>query len=183
MKYITLVIALCGCNAVHSLITPGYNQSLICEQSYGYYGPDTFFETYPEFRATGLTPHGILYQGNVDPARLDARSTAVLACVHAEARMGQFRVLVTPGVPGCLDQPVLPVRAYSADGSCGKSLTAACPCRWRAGVVCPNTIVTLESLALYNDALIRWALGPQALADVNYNPWARSDLMPCLSLP
>lgn len=180
---LALALALCGCDALHSLVTPGYNQSLICEQSYGYYGPDTFFETYPTFSPTSITPRGIQYQGHVDAARLDAKSVAVLACLHAESRLGQFRVRVEPGIPGCLDQLMLPVRALSADGTCGKGLSGACPCRWRAGIVCPNTIVTLENLDLYGDALTRWVLGPNALLSVDYNPWARPDLVPCMQVP
>ena len=63
-------------------------------------------------------------------------------------------------------QELLPVDAGSA-GCIANGLTPtdSCPCKWRAGIKCPNSIITTPSFYLFKDALTRYITGCQ-------NPWA-----------
>lgn len=56
----------------------------------------------------------------------------------------------------------------------GEVATADCLCHWRAGIKCPDTLITTPSFYLYPDVLIRHTLG---CAD----PWASAQLANCAS--
>lgn len=70
-------------------------------------------------------------------------------------------------------EQVLPVLAGGA-GCVAKGLvpTQSCPCRWRAGIKCPNVLIVTPSFFLYKDVLIRYITGC-------INPWASPALAEC----
>jgi hypothetical protein len=160
------------------------DSELMYEQSLGYRGPDSF-ERYAPPTVTMVTSWGIRYAGKVDPARLDTVSSKTLACLHAEHRRFDVVVLVPDDWSLSCDstQEVLPVRAYSAAGDCGKGLTGPCPCRWRDGVRGPAespTLVSVPSLVTLPRAIAVWLRGPDYYAKWGYNPWADPETAPCL---
>ena len=74
-------------------------------------------------------------------------------------------------------QQVLPTPVKSGgDGCIDKGLTPTefCPCRWRAGIKCPNMLITTPSFYLYKDVLVRFITGCA-------NPWASPELAICAS--
>lgn len=74
-------------------------------------------------------------------------------------------------------QQLLPDPVKAGPAGCvakGQTPDAQCPCRWRAGIRCPNVIVVTPSFYLYKDALIRFVTGCQ-------NPWASQALSQCAS--
>lgn len=74
-------------------------------------------------------------------------------------------------------QEVLPTPVESGDAGCvakGLDPNEKCPCRWRAGIRCPNTIIATPSMYLYKDALVRFITGCR-------NPWASPELHKCVS--
>jgi hypothetical protein len=70
-------------------------------------------------------------------------------------------------------QQVLPILA-DPKGCVAKGFTptAECPCRWRAGINCPNTIVTTPNFFLFKDALLRFILDSS-------NPWGHPTIARC----
>jgi|SRR5581483_1631016 len=59
-------------------------------------------------------------------------------------------------------QQVLPKPVESGNVGCwnkGELPTAQCPCRWRAGIACPNKLITCPNFYLYKDVLIRFSTG------------------------
>lgn len=79
----------------------------------------------------------------------------VLSCDKSEQLL-----LVLAGSPGCIAKGVVP--------------TETCPCRWRAGVRCPNELIVTPSFYLYKDVLIRYAFQCS-------NPWASPTIALCAS--
>lgn len=74
-------------------------------------------------------------------------------------------------------QQVLPTPVQAGGEGCiNKGLTPDkyCPCRWRAGISCPNILITTPSFYLYKDILIRFVTGCA-------NPWASPELAVCAS--
>ena len=70
-------------------------------------------------------------------------------------------------------QQLLPVSA--GDSGCiakGLAPSAQCPCRWRAGIECPNNLITTPSFYLYKDVLIRYMTGCG-------DPWAMVQFSTC----
>lgn len=71
-------------------------------------------------------------------------------------------------------QQVLPVDAPEIGCFAkGQTPTEQCPCRWRAGIECPNILITTPSLYLYKDVLVRF-LGTCA------DPWNTPVLAKCV---
>jgi len=66
-----------------------------------------------------------------------------------------------------------PVKA-GGEGCISKGLTPNenCPCRWRAGIKCPNILITPPSFYLYKDILIRFITKCA-------NPWNSAELAFC----
>ena len=74
-------------------------------------------------------------------------------------------------------QQLLPTPVKSGPNGClakGETPSAQCPCRWRAGIKCPNILITTPSFYLYKDVLVRYTTGCQ-------NPWASPQLAACAS--
>lgn len=72
-------------------------------------------------------------------------------------------------------EQVLPTPVMAGGLGCvakGQTPSAQCPCRWRAGIKCPNTLIATPSMYLYKDVLIRFTTGCQ-------NPWASPELAAC----
>jgi hypothetical protein len=72
-------------------------------------------------------------------------------------------------------QQLLPTPVESGPGGCflkSENPTQQCPCRWRAGIRCPNTIICTPNFFLYKDALIRLTTGCS-------NPWATPEFAKC----
>lgn len=136
----------------------------------------------------------------VDPATIDRLTDEVEACLAAEfgrpARLPpEVRAaadclgdtFALPIARECLvvkvpddwekscdgDQQVLPAQAPAALCQAkGLVPTAACPCRWRAGIQDDHVLVTTPSLYLFKDPLVRLATGCN-------NPWAHERLARC----
>lgn len=74
-------------------------------------------------------------------------------------------------------QQLLPDPVKAGPAGCvakGQTPDAQCPCRWRAGIRCPNVLVVTPSFYLYKDVLIRFVTGCQ-------NPWGNDVLAQCAS--
>lgn len=72
-------------------------------------------------------------------------------------------------------QQLLPTPVKAGGAGCvakGQTPDAQCPCRWRAGIRCPNTLIATPSLYIYKDVLIRLTTRCQ-------NPWASPELAKC----
>jgi hypothetical protein len=70
-------------------------------------------------------------------------------------------------------QELLPVHAD--DSAClakGELPNIDCPCCWRAGIKCPNILITTPAFYLYKDVLIRFTTGCA-------NPWGSQELSKC----
>jgi hypothetical protein len=109
----------------------------------------------------GTSPPGAFCEGRIVPASIDRSS---------------FRLkIAADSVIGCSGQEVLPVVAPSSGCEAkGETPTAACPCRWRAGIRCPNILIVTPNFVEYRDVLIRFVTG---CAD----PWANPELSVCAS--
>lgn len=70
-------------------------------------------------------------------------------------------------------EQVLPTLAGSA-GCIAKGLTPSdiCPCKWRAGIQCPNNLIVTPNFFLYKDVLIRYITSCS-------NPWIVPKLATC----
>jgi hypothetical protein len=96
-------------------------------------------------------------------------TTEVETCLLSNGYISQkidrqsFNVLIASDWFLSCDEPgwgvnqLLPVSAPE-EGCEAKGMTPdpACPCDWRAGIECPNHIITTPSFYLYKDALIRF---------------------------
>lgn len=185
---LALVIVLAGCGgfgqAIINAATPGYNEELIYEQGFGYYGLDgDTFMRYRLEQSPKSSPGGVKYQGNVSEALLDDVVGKTLSCLGAQTRKSEFVVIVAddwiPSYDGMVED--LPVRALAA--GCqdkGQVITAAHPCHWRSGIRGPNGIVTTPSLYLAPDALARWLRGAKYVSAHGYNLWADPETVKCL---
>lgn len=74
-------------------------------------------------------------------------------------------------------EELLPNPVMSGPTGCvakGEVPNASCPCRWRAGIQCPNVIIVTPSFFLYKDALTRFITTCR-------NPWIDSRLAQCAS--
>lgn len=72
-------------------------------------------------------------------------------------------------------QQLLPTPVIAGGEGCsekGLDPDEFCPCRWRAGIKCPNIMITPPSFYLFKDALIRYLTGCS-------NPWASPELAKC----
>lgn len=150
----------------------------ICDETqWGYaYGA---FDHY-DVRPTDITAKGIMFDPSgmpIAPALIDRLTDEVEACLSISIIRTSFVVKVANDwIINCDGtQQLLPVLAGSA-GCIAKGLTPSeqCPCRWRAGIECPNAIVTTPSFYLYKDALTRFVTG-------NMDPWASPELAVCAS--
>lgn len=150
------------------------------------------FDMY-DVHPTSVTALGIRYDPSgmpISPEVIDRLTNEVEACLVNVASeheapqcmssvsridRGSFIVkIASDWVLSCdKTEQLLPVLAGS-DGCIAKGITPTeqCPCRWRAGVKCPNVIIATPSLYLYKDALIRFITGCA-------NPWASPALASC----
>ncbi len=177
--------------ALAFLVAP---QCTVCDEDrWGYgYGAFDRYDVHP----TSVTAGGIGYDPSglpIAPELIDRLTGEVEKCLASvEADAGVARACMQ--YAGTIDrksfvvkiandwvlscdgsQQLLPVLAGSA-GCIAKGLTPSeqCPCRWRAGIECPNQIITTPSFYLYKDALTRFVTG---CAD----PWAYPSLATCVS--
>ena len=151
---------------------------------------------------TNTTPSGIAYDPSglsVDGALIDRLVDEVETCLQGVAVNGElppdvvsqsecagktiafpinrksFVVKIASDWIYSCDQSeqLLPVAApNSGCVAKGETPTAQCPCEWRAGIKCPNAIITTPSLYLFKDPLIRFITSCK-------NPWANSQMAVC----
>lgn len=172
-----------------ALIPPAFSMATGCsdgehcsELKWGY-SPHTFDQY--EANADQVTPEGTHFDPsgqNISGELIDRLTGEVEACLTKSGKLdhpidrGAFVVKVASDWQLNCDktQQLLPVLAGSA-GCVAKGLTPTeqCPCRWRAGIRCPNVLVVTPNFYLYKDVLIRFTLGVQ-------NPWT-PDLATCAS--
>jgi hypothetical protein len=162
------------------------NVTACSELAYGY-TPGTF----DQYTATptNQTPAGIWYDPSglpISPQLLDRITDEVDTCLLTNGvtskpidRSSFVIKIASDWVYSCDttsfggEQELLPVDA--PQGGClakGEVPDAICPCRWRAGIRCPNIIITPPNLYLYKDALIRFVL---TITD----PWGGPPLSVC----
>lgn len=137
-----------------------------CESKWGYvYGGFDKYSSTNNFTST--TPKGIKVDlgGQKTPLTLVDRLTdEVENCLIQKGKLqspvNRSSFLVRLAEDWCFNcdktQQVLPV--YAGPNCKGKTSTTECPCRYRAGVSCPNIIVTTPSMYLYKDVLTRFLL-------------------------
>lgn len=167
-------------------------------QKWGYAGHE--FDVY-DVRYTLKTSKGIMYDSSgvlFEHEIIDRLTNEVEACL--ESRFGGTLTKDVLDASGCPEQQfklpidrssfvvkvaqdwqlscdqteqVLPITAGAA-GCVAKGLipTEFCPCRWRAGIKCPNVLIVTPSFFLYKDVLIRYITGC-------INPWASPTLAEC----
>jgi hypothetical protein len=134
-----------------------------------------------EVAPTSTTPGGIKYDAtgqNVPPELIDRLTREVGDCLKMSIDPASFVVKIPAGWSKSCDgsQEMLPSGAPEI-GCMAKGLgdpDPKCPCRWRALIQCPNTIVATPSLYLFKDALTRFVTG-------SVNPWADPKLVACAS--
>lgn len=153
------------------------------------YAPGAF-DSY-EVNSVSVTPSGIAYDDSglpIDPALIDRLTDEVEQCLSSLQMLDCGRVVLpidrksfvvkvaSDWVISCdKTQQLLPV--LSGDAGClakGEQPSDQCPCRWRAGISCPNVLVVTPSFFLYKDVLIRFTTGCR-------NPWASEALSLCAS--
>jgi hypothetical protein len=74
-------------------------------------------------------------------------------------------------------EEVLPTPVIAGEGGCiAKGLTpdVSCPCRWRAGMICPNILITTPNFYIYKDVLVRFLTGCQ-------DAWAVPQFANCIT--
>lgn len=132
------------------------------------------------------TTAGTLYDPsaqNISPLLIDRLTHEVDVCLtdlgYSPINYQSFSVkVVGDWVLNCSGtQQELPDPVWAGNGGCvskGQAPSIACPCRWRAGIKCPNIILTTPSFYLYKDALTRFVVGTD-------NPWASPELAKCAS--
>ena len=155
----------------------------VCQEARWGYTPNGCFDHYV-VGPTRTTPGGVSYDPSgqpINPLLIDRLVSEVAACAPSLNR-SSFTVKVASDwylepaaceLPQWGPQQLLPVTA--AEEGCtakGYSASVDCPCRWRAGVECPNIIVTTPSFYLFKDALLRFVTG-------STDPWANSLLESC----
>lgn len=127
-----------------------------------------------------VTPAGTKFDPvgqNISPLLVDRLTSEVEACLHRSIDRTSFEVMIpNDWVLSCDgSQQLLPTPVKAGISGClskEQAPTEQCPCRWRAGIRCPNTIICTPNFYLYKDALIRFATG-------NPNPWSNPELAKC----
>lgn len=166
-------------------ITSGTIPETCSELAYGYI-PGTF-DSYTA-TLTDQTPTGIWYDPSglsISPELLDRVTNEVDVCLLDNGVIlkpmdrSSFVIKIasnwiyscdTTGYGG--EQELLPINAPESGCDAKGEEDINCPCRWRAGIRCPNIIVTPPNLYLYKDSLIRFLLTID-------NPWAGPPLSVC----
>lgn len=126
------------------------------------------------------TPSGIVYDPsgqNISPQLIDRLTSEVESCLNVKIDRTSFKVkIANDWVLSCdKSQQLLPTPVFAGNAGCvAKGLVPDpnCPCRWRAGIRCPNVIVIPPNFYLYKDALIRFVKGIP-------NPWIDPVLSVC----
>lgn len=141
----------------------------------GYAG--TEFDSYT-IENLSRTQDGILYDSSYQDVKsneIDRLTTEVENCLGLQIDRNSFVVKVAGNWQLSCDktEQVLPIFAGNA-GCDAKGLERndSCPCRWRAGIKCPNMLIVTPSLFLYKDVLIRFVLKIK-------NPWEVSRISSC----
>lgn len=161
-----------------------------CESKWGYQTGG--FDRYKVSSVLNLTPKGIRFDDSNQNFSydfvLDKLTDEVEGCLHdltkeeiaeshcitnVNVNRNAFVVKIpfdwTLSCDG--SQEVLSVVTHGCESK-GLIPTQECPCRYRAGIACPNIIVSTPSFFLYKDALIRFITGCE-------NPWAYQPLAAC----
>lgn len=161
---VLLALALVGC------ATPPPNYA----SRWGYLAKDSY-----AVAPTQTTPMGVRFdsQGQtISGALIDRLVGEVEACLAKSIDRASFTVLIPRDWTYSCDrsQQVLPAEGAGPFGCLakGQKPSVECPCRWRAYIKWPNTIVTTPSLYLLKDALVRF------IVDTD-NPWADPHLAQC----
>ncbi len=122
--------------------------------------------SYPATPAVEVVP-GVRVAANgtaVDLADARRRALAVAACLGVDPAAHPVTVAVAPdAVPSCVGPYlVLPVPAPGVGCTDkGQTPSAACPCRWRAGIQLDGAVVVPPDLWNLGDPLVRlWAAPP-----------------------
>ncbi len=121
---------------------------------------------------TQLSPTGVLPSGIAQASSCFGSFQLPIQSKSFVVKVASDWVLSCDGTQQLLPKPV-----EAGPAGCvakGQDPTAACPCRWRAGIECPNIIITTPSFYLYKDALTRFVTGCR-------NPWASPQLAQCAS--
>lgn len=199
MKTLAISCLAFGALALSQLVI--VNCAVCDEIQWGYgYGA---FDRY-NVNASFTTPAGTPYDPsglNISPQLIDRLVNEVSTCLDGVAPNGQlppdivsasvchsttftwplerkwFEVKIASDWVYSCDhtQQLLPVLAGNAGCIAkGETPTDTCPCRWRAGIECPNHIITTPSFYLFKDALTRFLTGCE-------NPWANPELAKCAS--
>lgn len=157
MRFLVVAVLTLGCQAP-------------CERVWGYaYGGLSRYVDGGEYAS--LTPSGIRVElgGQHTPLfEIDRLTSELAGCLSlrnmALEPLDSFVVRIASDWTTNCDstQQVFPV--YAGPECKGSTSTPQCPCRYRAGVACPNVIVSTPSLYLYKDALSRYLLHSS-------NPW------------
>lgn len=74
-------------------------------------------------------------------------------------------------------EQLLPMPVKAGPSGClakGQTPNTQCPCRWRAGIKCPNIIIVTPNFYLYKDALVRYTTSCR-------NPWGNPKLAQCVT--
>jgi hypothetical protein len=147
-----------------------------CGIALGYAGPNWFeYSVAPN----EVSPGGIRIDTtgqDISAVLVDQLTDQVETCLRQSIDRGALVVKVPNDwtVDTMTGQQLLSLQAYPTGCvSKGETPSAADPCRWRAVVQCPSTIVTTPSFYLYKDALVRWVTGSQ-------DPWSDPALAPCV---
>jgi hypothetical protein len=163
-RLLGILLALAGCT------TPPPNYA----SRWGYLAKDTY-----AVAPTQTTPAGVRYdsQGQaISGAVIDRLVGEVETCLAKTIDRSTFDVLIPKDWTLSCDhtQQVLPAEGAGSMGCVAKGLrpTAGCPCRWRAYIKWPHTIVTTPSMYLLKDALVRF------IVDTD-NPWTDPHLAQC----
>ena len=157
-----------------------------CDEAHWGYSSGAF--DHYNFQGNLITPSGIAYDPSgqpINPELIDRLTNEVETClldnkyITSKINRQSFNVIVANDWHLGCDEPgwgvnqLLPVLA-DQEGCSAKGMTpnTSCHCEWRAGIRCPNSIITTPAFYLYKDALIRYT------ANI-INPWADATIASC----
>lgn len=147
-----------------------------CQEYNWGYNNGTFdqYDANPDYK----TPEGISYDPSglpISPELIDRLTNEVEFCLSKSINRYSFVVkIANDWIPSYQkDNELLPVLA-PIEGCDTKGLPhiPGFPCRWRAGIKCPNILITTPSFYLYKDVLIRFT------QEID-NPWIDPHFAKC----
>jgi len=185
-----------------SLIIVNCNSNITCSEYQWGYSEGEFDYYHPQFSSiTNDGTHFDPMDQNISPQLIDQLTNQVEDCLHTTFPNSQltdtvihqsvclnnrftypidrksFNIVVANNWVLSCDgsQQLLPQPVISGNAGClakGETSSIQCPCRWRAGIKCPNVLITTPSFYLYKDILIRWITNCS-------NPWNSPELVNC----